>query len=747
SYQFSWTEHHAILDGWSAASMITEIVAVYHEIDLTGVVAPISLPTITFRDFISLELDAVQSEECRLFWERKLADCLATLRFREEMTSRKTAARRVLKASETVLEGERFESVKRFAAQAGVPFKSALLAAHFRVQALLSGCAKTVARIVSNGRPEEEGGDRIFGLFLNTLPLALDLSGLTLTGLARSVFEAEQQSLPYRRYPFARIERLTGAKIGIHSLFNFVHFHIVDSVPPDTALEALDLTSAIETDFGLEADFILETSLNRLRQLISCDDNSEFGGESLSTISDYYTRAIDQMITLPDSRIENLSLLSNDEMRQIADCGARVTRRGTTVLDLFTDSVAVRPDCIALWFEDEALTYLALDRLANLTSLHVRSLTADDEPLVAICLDRSIEMAVAVLAVLQAGAAYMPLDPAYPTERLAFMVGDSKAALAIASRATAAGLPTDTLSIVLIEDLLERDSEVLLDAPQRSAPAAPPDSPAYLIYTSGSTGQPKGVVMTHRALFNIISWQLEQLACRFDDCILQFSPLSFDVSIQEIMSAWCGGGTLQLIAEDLRRDPNLLLEFMRERGAARAFLPFIALQQLAEAFEDNGSAPAALREIVTAGEQLRTTPQIRRLLKSLPECRLENQYGPTETHVATSYPLSDDPALWDDLPPIGRPVSNTETYVLNEWLLPSAVGVPGELVIAGDCVARGYLGRPELTAEKFLASPLSPRLGARMYRTGDVALQRPDRHLEFLGRMDRQTKLRGFRIE
>ncbi|MGH9821883.1 MAG: amino acid adenylation domain-containing protein, partial [Blastocatellia bacterium] len=745
--QFSWTEHHAILDGWSVASMITEIVSVYHEINQTGAPASRRRPDVTFRDFIALELDAIQSEECRNFWERKLESFSTDAQAKPAGKSQAGVIRR-LETVERVLDESQLKSIKDFASAAGVPLKSALLAVHFRVQALLTGSSRVVARIVSNGRPEEQGADEILGLFLNTLPLPLELSGLTLSDLARSVFQIEREALPYRRYPLARIERFSGAQTGLDSLFTFVHFHVVEHLPQDTGLEVIDMTSAIETNFGLEVEFILEESLHRLRQVIKYD-TSEFSGESFGGIADYYTRAIQQMIALSDGRIETLTLLSEREVEQLVYSfnNSRVERAGSTVLDLFNDRVSVAPDCIALSFENEVLTFQGLDALATRLAGRLRSMTTTREPVVAVCLERSLEMATAVLGVLKSGAPYLPLDPAYQSERLAFMLRDSHADVVITSEATASSLPVDGHSVVIIEDLLARSQSDLNGADAGIINPPLPDSAAYIIYTSGSTGQPKGVVMTHRALFNIVSWQLERFGGERPSPTLQFAPLSFDVAIQEIMSAWCSGAPLAMIADELRRDSRMLLSFLRDTSIGRVFMPFIAVQQLADAFEPSQPVPTALRHVITAGEQLRITPQIKRLFEMIPECRFENQYGPTESHVTTAYRLPHDPENWDELPPIGRPVSNTQINIVSEWLQAVPIGVPGELFIAGDCLARGYLYRPELTSERFIPNAFSREPGARVYRTGDLARYRPEGQVEFLGRMDRQTKVRGFRVE
>ncbi|MFP2928166.1 amino acid adenylation domain-containing protein [Pyxidicoccus sp. 3LG] len=272
------------------------------------------------------------------------------------------------------------------------------------------------------------------------------------------------------------------------------------------------------------------------------------------------------------------------------------------------------------------------------------------------------------------------------------------------------------------------------------------ESACYVIYTSGSTGRPKGVALPHRALSNLLAWQLKQ-SVKPKATTLQFAALSFDVSFQELFSTWCAGGTLVVPTAETRRDMPALLDLMSRHGVERMFLPFVALQALADAVAHGARPPQRLREVVTAGEQLQVTPALVSFFERLPGCVLENQYGPSETHVVSAYRLDGVPSSWPRLPPIGTPLPDTRLYVVDSRDQPCAIGVQGELLIGGVQVAHGYPGRPELTAEKFVPDPFSREPGARLYRTGDRARWKADGTVEFLGRLDAQVKVRGFRIE
>ncbi|HMG22341.1 MAG TPA: amino acid adenylation domain-containing protein, partial [Kofleriaceae bacterium] len=309
----------------------------------------------------------------------------------------------------------------------------------------------------------------------------------------------------------------------------------------------------------------------------------------------------------------------------------------------------------------------------------------------------------------------------------------------VTEAAVAAGLPACGAELVRMDACPAAPTP--RDAPGR-APA--PDDLAYVLYTSGSTGRPKGVAMPHGAVRNLVTWQCAR--SRGPARTLQFAALSFDVSFQELFATWANGGCVVVAPDDARRDPGELLRLLRAQRIERLYLPFVALHQLAEAAGGVDLAELPLREVITAGEQLRITPAIAAALSQLPACRLYNQYGPTETHVVTEFALTGAPASWDALPPIGRPIANARIHVLDGARQPVPIGVAGELYIAGAGVAHGYLGRPELTQDRFVPDPLGPP-GARMYRTGDRAKYLASGDLVFLGRADDQVKLRGYRVE
>ena len=339
-------------------------------------------------------------------------------------------------------------------------------------------------------------------------------------------------------------------------------------------------------------------------------------------------------------------------------------------------------------------------------------------------LDRSAELIATVLGVLKAGAAVVPLDVSYPRERIDLMIDRAR-------------------PFRVISDIAE--VRALLEVPAtRTLPAIDPESAAYVLFTSGSTGEPKGVTMPHRALHNMIAWQNRRPSGAVGGSTLQFFPLSFDVSFQEVFSTLCGGGTLRLISGTQRKDSRALVRLVADEGIERVFLTCVALQAFAEAAYVTRTRLESLRVVINVGEQLKVTPQIRRLCAEHPGLVLENQYGPTETHEVASYTMSGSPDDFPTLPPIGTAIDGATISLLGADLRPVPHGTRGEIYIGGRCLALGYEGRPDLTADRFVTIGEN---GERMYRTGDLGVQLPTGDLVYLGRADTQVKVRGFRIE
>jgi amino acid adenylation domain-containing protein len=367
-------------------------------------------------------------------------------------------------------------------------------------------------------------------------------------------------------------------------------------------------------------------------------------------------------------------------------------------------------------------------------------------------LDRSLEMAAGVLGVFMAGAACVPLDPAYPRERRRYMLRNAGVEALLVGGGPVGDLGEEGVRVIRLDAANAADADEVEDEGLPGLPEVPGGCLAYVLYTSGSTGRPKGIGLPHAALYNLIDWHLRHLLGGVRT--LQFASLGFDASFHEMFACWGSGGILVVVPEELRRDVPALTGLLLDAGVEKAILPVVVLQRLAEEYEARAFRELPpLREVTTTGEQLQTTRAMAELLRRLGGCTFHNHYGPSESHVVTAFTLDPDPARWSTHPSIGLPIANARVHLLDARLSPVPLGVPGELAIggtgdAGDvCLARGYVGRPDLTAERFVPDPLGFEPGARLYRTGDKVRRLADGNLDFLGRFDHQVKVRGFRVE
>jgi len=398
---------------------------------------------------------------------------------------------------------------------------------------------------------------------------------------------------------------------------------------------------------------------------------------------------------------------------------------------LFESQVEQTPDAVAVVFEEEQLTYQELNHRANQLAHHLRHLGVGPEVLVGICVERSLEMVTSILGILKAGAAYVPLDPAYPKERLAFMLEDAQTPVLLTQKRLVPVVPEHSAKVVCLDT--DWDA-IALESEENPVSGATPNNLAYVIYTSGSTGKPKGVLVAHRSLCNLVKAQLKDFDVQPDSCVLQFASSSFDASVSEVFMTLVTGATLVLSARDSLLPGPALIRLLREQAITHVTLPPSVLAVLPV------EELPRLRTMIVAGEACPSDL----VALWVPGRRFFNAYGPTEATVCTTIAECTDSR---QKLPIGYPIANTQVYLLDAQLQPVPIGVPGEIHIGGIGLARGYLNQPQLTAEKFIPNPYSEEPGARLYKTGDLARYLPDGQLEFLGRLDQQVKIRGFRIE
>jgi amino acid adenylation domain-containing protein len=697
-----------------------------------------------YREFAAGE---TVSQQQLSFWTKTLADAPSSI---DLPTDHVRSALQTFRGARQKIRIESFmiEQLRNLCRSRGVTLFSTLLTA-FNV--LLSRYSRQYdlvvgTRVSGRSRPELQ---KLIGPLENMLALRTDLSGEpTFNELMTRVSNTVAQAFSHQDVPFEKIVRQLRLErdMSRHPLFQ-VMFTLQDAAACSFEMPVGGSVIDVE-DPGESFDISVEFS-ERKKELegVFSYNPDLFDASTITRMMGHFRILLESAVKDPGIQISRMPMLSDAERRQLLVewNDTRVPYPAVEcVHQLVEQQVEKTPDAVAVTFEGQSLSYRELNSRANRLAHYLAGRGVQVGSLVAVCMERSLDMLVAVLAILKAGAGYIPLDPVYPADRLAFMLSDASPAALLTQRAMADQLLPTATNVVCVDSSREEISKHSAENPRT---AATRDDLVYVIYTSGSTGKPKGVCLSHGALTNLLLWQLENSHLPRGSRTIQFTSLSFDVSFQEIFSTWCSGGTLVLISESLRRDPVTLLRFLCQEGIGRLFLPFVALQHLAEAAQPRADLPDTLLEVVTAGEQLRTTRQVKDFFRRMPRCKLYNHYGPSESHVVTSFLLSSSVDTWPDLPPIGEPIANTQIYILDALLNPVPVGVSGELYIGGVSLARGYLKRPELTAEKFIADPFAHAPGARLYKTGDLARLRPDGDIEFLGRSDHQVKIRGFRVE
>ena len=731
--------HHAILDGWSVALMMTQLVRGYIAELNRMEAANEPPPTVRYADFIALEQAAMAAAGEQDYWQ-KAASQLPQTRLPRQDDAPVGATRIALRTM--ALDEPTCAGLRRIGQLTGAPLKTVALAAHLRVVGLLAGQDEVVTGLVANGRPEGGGGERVLGLFLNTLPLRFTLGAGDFVDLVRQVFDAEREVLAHRRFPMHRIKALSGAAALFDTAFNFVHFHVYEEILNASGIEVLGHQVWEETDFPFLCQFSVYPGSPRL-DLTLVYDASQFSAEQIDTIAGYYRRCLEAMANAPHAEVSRHSLLSADERhRLLAEWpgGSASFAAGLTLDGWFRRQAAKTPHRAAVSFQGETLTYAELDRRSDRLAGRLAALGAGAGARVGLCAARGPGLVAGVLGILKAGAAYVPLDPAYPARRLAFMAEDAGLAAVVADRAQGALLDAACPSAARL--LLDEAGGEPGPAP---APGASPADPAYIIYTSGSTGQPKGVVVTHANAARLMLATEPLFGFNEHDVWTLFHSYAFDFSVWEIWGALLYGGRLVVVPADAREPVAFRKLLADERVTVLNQTPS-AFYPLAE--EDAGRDPGelALRYIVFGGEALdpaRLDGWFRRHGDDRPQ--LVNMYGITETTVhVTHRRLRRADALARRGSLIGRPLPDLSVRVLDPAMRPVPEGVAGEMWVGGAGVAQGYLNRPELTAERFVADPWG---AGKLYRSGDLARWRAGGELEYLGRIDGQVKVRGFRIE
>lgn len=731
------TFHHSIVDEWTWRLLFQEWERLYAADGREELAGLPELP-VQYADYAVWERQRLTGElleQQRSYWSEQLQNLPPALELPSDMPRPLRTSGRGAR-HDFRLAGSVVTRLRELAREEGTTLFTVLLTAFQVWLHRYTGQNDVVVGtpIATRERPEVQ---ELLGFFLNTLPIRVRLDARrNYREVLRQVRSTLWEAFGHADLPFDQMVKLAVTeREARHQPLYQVMFVLLENGYPSVRLgqpEARPLpvqtrTSKNDLTLSIEAvDDVWDCQFEYATEL--------FSEETIGRMARHLTELLRSITNDPQQSISELNLLPGEEREQIIVEWNRTEQeysRDKCVHQLFEAQVERTPEAVALIFADEQLTYRELNELANRVARYLSKRGVGPEILVGLCMERSLEMIVSLLGILKAGAGYVPLDPSYPKERLAFIMADAALPILVVQSSLLSKLPESAAQMVCFDT--NRD-KILAEDAEKPVSGVRPENLAYVIYTSGSTGQPKGVVVQHRGLCNVSEAQARAFHPGPGDRVLQFASISFDASIFEIVMALCHGAALCLGGQDELMPGPGLIDFLRDREVTIVTLPPSALAAL----------PAAelptLRVITVAGEACREEL----IAQWAPGRRFFNLYGPTESTIwatmAECHP--------DNIPaPIGRPIMNTQTYVLDQNLSPVPAGVAGELFIGGEGLARGYLNRPELTAQRFIANPFSEHRGVLLYKTGDLVRHRCDGNLEFLGRIDHQVKVRGFRIE
>jgi aspartate racemase len=741
------TMHHIVTDGWSVGVFHQELTALYEAFS-AGRPSPLGELPIQYTDYAQWQRQSFEGEAYELqlsYWKQQFSTLPPVLELPTDHPRSNARAYQAFRGArhEISLSKQLTSDLKLFCQKENVTLFMTLLTAYQLLLYRYTGEEDIVVGTPIAGRslPETEG---LIGLFINTLALRTSLAGNP-TGreLLRRVRETALGGYANQEMPFAQLvkELQPDRSLAHNPLFQAMFVLQSEGLPP-LQLPGLKVSHLRVGNTMANFDLTLDI-VERDGQLVCLfESNADlFAVETIERMMSHFQNLLAGLVASPEQRISQLPLLSESERRQLlVEWNDTKTDypADRCIQELFEQQVESAPDAVALICEDGRMTYREVNSQANQLAHYLQKRGVGPDTRVGICITRSQEMIVALLGVLKAGGAYVPLDPDYPQARLKFMLEDARVPVLLTQTSLLQNLPPNAAELICIDELWEKIASESCDNP---AVVTNADNLAYVMYTSGSTGKPKGVAVKHRNVVRLVK-NTNYASFAADEVFLQFAPVSFDAATFEIWGSLLNGARLALMPPAKVSLQELGLALKRYRVTTL----WLTAGLFSLMVENHLDDLRGLRQLLAGGDVL-SVPHVRRVVEELPDCHLINGYGPTENTTFTCcYPLKDLTKVNGSVP-IGYPISNTAVYILDAWMNPAPIGVPGELFIGGDGLAHGYLDRPELNAERFVHDPFSTGSGARLYKTGDLVRYRATGEIEFLGRIDNQVKVRGFRIE
>ncbi|GAB2444441.1 non-ribosomal peptide synthase/polyketide synthase [Streptomyces incanus] len=746
-----WTSHHLILDGWSLAQVLTEVCEEYAALTVGAESRPpVRRP---FGDYVR-RLAEQDPDAARAHWQDLLAGFTAPTPLPTDRPLREAHLARSADVHVAGLDDEASARLARTAREAGLTLNTVVQGAWALLLARYGAEDDVVFGTTVSGRPDDLSGvESMVGMFINTVPTRIRVdAGRAAGAWLRELQDAQAESRRYAAVSLAELTRLSDVPSGsplFHSMVAFENYPFDEARTAGSGVRLAEVTSRDATNYPL----VLRAYHGERLGFDLAYDPALFDAATVRSLADRLCLLLTELADGPDRPLRTLARpTAGERRRMLTDWnGTEEGRPEQTLVDLFEAQAARTPGAVAVTCQAERLDYATLDARAGRLAHRLAELGAAPERFVALALPRSCDQVVAILAVLKTGAAYLPIDPASPAERIGHLLADAAPVTLVTTTGTAARVDGTDVPLLLLDDpRVEAD----LAARPATGPAPArrplPESPAYAIHTSGSTGRPKGVVIPHANVVRLFTRTSHWFGFGADDVWTMFHSYAFDFSVWELWGPLLHGGRLVIVPDETARSPEDFLRLLADERVTvlnqtpSAFYPLIR----ADAEHPETSARLALRTVVFGGEALdtgRLADWWTRHPAAAPH--LVNMYGITETTVhVTHAPLGPGTAADGPASPIGTAIEDLRVYVLDADLAPVPPGATGELYVAGEGLARSYLGRPGLTATRFLADPFG-RAGSRMYRTGDRAKWRADGTLEYLGRADAQVKIRGYRIE